>query len=214
MVKVILADDQRSYSDALKYTLERSGEMEVVACASDGREAYELCKTHHPDIVLMDLVMPLCDGIEGTSLIKAFDKTIKVLVLTTFSDDVDISRALHQGADGYLLKEMETGEIISAIKSVIGGVGIIHSNILKKVSEMLVQPSKSENGAVAAEAGLNGKEIEVIKLVVDGLSNKEIAEKLYYTEGTVKNMITIILAKVSAKDRTQLAVFAIKNRLV
>lgn len=213
MVRVLLVDDQRGFIDAVKYTLERSGEVEVIGWASNGREGYELCKKQKPDLVLMDLRMPICDGIEGTQLIKKYDPLIKILVLTTFNEDADIFKALQNGADGYVLKEMETSELVSAIKGVMGGLGVIDDNVLRKVSRML-NTSSGEDVKTADECDLLGREIEVMKFVVDGMSNKEIAGKLNYSEGTVKNMITSILAKLDLKDRTQLAVFAIKNKLV
>ncbi len=213
MVRVLLVDDQRGFIDAVKYTLERSGEVEVIGWALNGREGYELCKKQKPDLVLMDLRMPGCDGIEGTQLIKKYDPSIKILVLTTFNEDAYIFKALQNGADGYVLKEMETSELVSAIKGVMGGLGVIDDNVLRKVSRML-NTSSGEEVKTADECDLLGREIEVMKFVVDGMSNKEIAVKLNYSEGTVKNLITSILAKLDLKDRTQLAVFAIKNKLV
>ncbi|HEX9060498.1 MAG TPA: response regulator transcription factor, partial [Clostridia bacterium] len=180
MVRVVLVDDQRGFIDAVKYTLERSGEVEVIGWASNGREGYELCKQQKPDLVLMDLRMPVCDGIEGTQLIKKYDPSIKILVLTTFNEDADIFKALQNGADGYVLKEMETSELVSAIKGVMGGLGVIDDNVLRKVSRML-NTSSSEDVKTADECDLLGREIEVMKFVVDGMSNKEIAAKLNYS---------------------------------
>lgn len=214
MYRIILVDDQNSFLEALKYTLEQSGEIQVAACASHGREAYELCQTHRPDLVLMDLVMPVCDGIEGTDLIKSYDPGIKVLVLTTFSDDEAITKALQRGADGYLMKEIETKEIVTAIRSVMSGFGVFQNNVLERMTKLLEPPTRREEAQILEGNILNTKEIEIIHCIVDGMSNQEIAEKLFYTEGTVKNIITGILAKLHVKDRTQLAVFAVRNRWV
>lgn len=214
MIRIVLADDQPSFSEALKYTIEKNEEIQVVGCALNGYEALDLCKRHNPDIVLMDLQMPKCDGIEGTILVKNYNSKIKVLILTTFNDDVDIIRALQKGADGYVLKEIETSELIAVIKSTINGLGIMHKNILEKVSKMLPKAVPQDYFKTIENLGLGTRELDIIGYVVDGLSNLEIAKKLSYSEGTVKNMVTNILSKTGTKDRTQLAVYAVKNKIV
>lgn len=214
MIEIVLVDDQPSFSEALKYTLEKSGEVLVVGCASNGYEALELCKKHNPDAVLMDLQMPDCDGIEGTLLIKNYDSQIKVIILTTFNDDLDITRAIQNGADSYVLKEIETAELMTVIKSVSNGFGIMHNSILAKVSKMLPRTVQKDYFKTIEDLGLSSRELDIIEWIVDGLTNVEIAKKLGYTEGTIKNMMSGILLKIGVKDRTQLAVYAIKNNLV
>ena len=214
MIEIVLVDDQPSFSEALKYTLEKSGEVLVVGCASNGYEALELCKKNNPDAVLMDLQMPDCDGVEGTLLIKNYDSKIKVIILTTFNDDLDITRAIQNGADSYVLKEIETAELMTVIKSVSNGFGIMHNSILAKVSKMLPRTVQKDYFKTIEDLGLSSRELDIIEWIVDGLTNVEIAKKLGYTEGTIKNMISGILLKIGVKDRTQLAVFAIKNNLV
>ncbi|MFZ5968306.1 MAG: response regulator [Bacillota bacterium] len=214
MIKVILVDDKIDFMNALKYMLEQYEDIEVIGCATNGREAYELCRYHHPDAVLMDLVMPICDGVKGTELIKTYDNNVKIIVLTTFYEDEKVSMALEKGADGYILKEADTSEIITAIKNAMQGLGTIHKKVLKKVSKMLQPVPETLKTLEMMGKNHTDKEIEIMRLVVDGLSNREIARRLCYTEGTVKNMLTGILAKANAKDRTQLAVYAIRNRLI
>lgn len=214
MIRVILVDDNIEFIETLKYTLEKSGEIEVVALATDGMKGYEACRQYKPDIVLIDLSMPVYNGIKGTEFIKNYDSNIKVVVLTTFNDDEDIFSALSEGADGYILKEVETSEIIKAIKSAISGLGVIHNDILKKVSKMMSPIKVVEKTELPEDFDLTTKEVEVVKYIVHGLSNKEIAKTMNYSEGSVKNMITIILSKTALKDRTQLAVFALKNKIV
>ncbi|MHC1683979.1 MAG: response regulator [Clostridiaceae bacterium] len=214
MIRVILVDDNIEFIETLKYTLEKSGEIEVVALATDGMKGYEACKQYNPDVVLIDLSMPVYNGIKGTEFIKSYDSNIKVVVLTTFNDDEDIFSALSKGADGYILKEVETSEIIKTIKSAISGLGVIHNDILKKVSKMMSPVKVVEKTESPEDFDLTTKEVEVMKYIVHGLSNKEIAKTMNYSEGSVKNMITIILSKTALKDRTQLAVFALKNKIV
>lgn len=214
MIKIVLVDDQASFSEALKYILEKGGEVLIVGCASNGYEALELCKMYNPDVVLMDLQMPYCDGIEGTLHIKKHDRRIKVIILTTFNEDLDITRAIQNGADSYVLKEIETTELLMVIKSVINGFGIMHNDILTKVSKMLPRTTHKDYFKTVEELGLSSRELDVMECIVDGLTNIEISKKLGYAEGTIKNMITGILSKIDVKDRTQLAVYAIKNKLV
>ncbi|MDP4177791.1 MAG: response regulator transcription factor [Bacillota bacterium] len=214
MIKIIIADDQVNFSEALKYIIEKSGEIKVLGCASDGCEALELCKNHNPDLVLMDLQMPKCDGVEGTRLVKNYRSKIKVLILTTFNDDLDILRALQNGADGYVLKEIETMELVNIIRSTINGLGVMQTAILQRVSKMLPQVKSQDYFKTLESMGIGSRELDIIGYVVDGLSNLEIAQKMGYSEGTVKNLMTGILSKTGAKDRTQLAVYAVKNKLV
>lgn len=214
MIKIVLVDDQPEFSEALKYTLERSEEVLVVGCALDGHEALELCKTYNPDVVLMDLQMPNCDGIEGTLLVKNYDSKIKVIILTTFNEDEGISKALTNGADSYVLKEISTTELVSVIKSVFNGFGVMPNEILTKITKMLPKQREEDYFKTIESIDLQSRELDVIEYVVDGLSNSEIAKKLGYTEGTIKNIMSGILLKIGVKDRTQLAVYAIKNNLV
>ncbi|MCX7711816.1 MAG: response regulator transcription factor [Clostridia bacterium] len=208
MIKVIIADDQPVIRDGLKFIIEQSKEIEVLGCAGHGLEALELCEKAHPDIVLMDIVMPICDGVEGTRLIKEKFENIKVMILTTFNDEDKVEQALKNGADGYILKAIESEELILTIKTIAKGLQVIHKNSYNLVLKKLHSEPEP------MDFGLTDRESEVVKLIVFGKSNKEIASQLYLTEGSVRNLISSILFKTSLKDRTQLAVFAVKNNII
>jgi len=209
MIKVLIAEDQRLIGEGIKFIIEKSCEIEVVGIAKNGFEALELCKRFLPDVVLMDLKMPVCDGIEATKLIKFFMVKIKILILTTFDDEESVSEALKNGADGYLLKDISSEQLIATIKNVVIGLIIIdekvYHNIVKKFDSNL---RKDEVHHL-----LTKREKAVISLVIYSKTNKEIAFELEITEGRVKNIITSILKKLELVDRTALAVYAIKNKI-
>lgn len=206
MIKVIIADDVLILRSGLKAILEQDDEIEVLALAQNGKEAFELCNRYRPDVVLMDMRMPEFDGEYGIKMIKEKLEGIKVLVLTTFDDEETVSKAMTGGADGYILKEMNNENIIQSVKSVYSGVNVLGGNVYKYIQQSYTVREKLEQD-------LTNRERDVIKLVVEGLDNKEIASRLYLAEGTVRNNISKILEKLKLKDRTQLAVYAIKNNL-
>ena len=208
MIKVIIADDIPVLRSGLKAVLSQDSDIKVVGEASNGQEAYELCVRQHPDVVLMDMRMPEHDGGYGTRKIKDNFKDIKVLVLTTFDDKETVNRAVSCGADGYILKEMESEKIIASIKAVAGGINVFCDNVFRSIKQDVVVQQE------AKDFGLTDRENDIIKLICEGCDNKEIAAKLYLAEGTVRNGISRLLEKLKLKDRTQLAVFAIKNNLV
>lgn len=215
MIKVVIADDQVILRESLKFIIEQDSEIQVSGCAGNGREALKLCDQLIPNIVLMDIMMPGCDGVEGTKLIKEKYNSIKVLILTTFNDDENISKALKNGADGYILKDIKPDELILAVKSVAKGMSIIHKNAMNSVVKQINSgASVNKQTEDRLEVELTEREISIIKLIVDGNNNKEIAAQLFLTEGSVKNIITGTLSKLKLKDRTQLAVFAVKSNLV
>ena len=206
MINVIIADDVLILRSGLKAILEQDDEIKVMALAQNGKEAFELCNRYRPDMVLMDMRMPEFDGEYGIKMIKEKLEGIKILVLTTFDDEETVSKAMVGGADGYILKEMNNENIIQAVKSVYSGVNVLGGNIYKYIQRGYTIRDKLEQD-------LTNRERDVIKLVVEGLDNKEIASRLYLAEGTVRNNISKILDKLKLKDRTQLAVYAIKNNL-
>ena len=208
MIKVIIADDVHILRSGLKAVLSQDSDIKVVGEASDGKEAYELCIRLHPDVVLMDMRMPDHDGGYGTRKIKDNFSDIKVLVLTTFDDKETVNKAISSGADGYILKEMDNDKIINSIKAVAGGINVFCDNVFRSIKKDVVVQQDAKN------YGLTERETEFIRLICDGCDNKEIAAKLFLAEGTVRNGISRLLEKLELKDRTQLAVFAIKNNIV
>ena len=211
-IKVIIADDIKILRQGLKAIVEQDDDIEVVALAENGKQAYEMSKVYNPDIVLMDMRMPDYDGSYGIAAIKEYCPNVKALVLTTFDDKETIDKALRSGADGYILKEMEDEKIISGIKSVCSGINVFGEGVYK------VMLSGYESGAksgeqLKADTNLTERELDVVRLVAQGYDNKEIAGELYLSDGTVRNIISKVLEKLKLKDRTQLAVYAVKNGL-
>lgn len=204
MIRIIIADDVALLRNGLRLILEQDKEIEVVALAENGLDAYEKYKELQPDLVLMDMQMPTYDGLYGIKKIKAeFDRAI-ILVLTTFDDDETVNSAIAEGADGYILKEMKDEEIIHSVKSAADGISVFGKNIFKKLNKKT---------AVPPLPNLTEREKDILRLVANGLDNKEIAAELFLAEGTVRNNVSSLLGKLSLKDRTQLAVFAVKNNL-
>ena len=208
MIKVIIADDVQILRSGLKAVLSQDSDIKVIGEASNGKEAYELCIRLHPDVVLMDMRMPDHDGGYGTRKVKDNFDDIKVLVLTTFDDKETVNKAISSGADGYILKEMDNEKIISSVKAVAGGINVFCDNIFRSIKQDVIIQQDAKN------FGLTERETELIRLICDGCDNKEIAAKLFLAEGTVRNGVSRLLEKLELKDRTQLAVFAIKNNIV
>lgn len=210
-IKLLIVDDEKLIRESLKIMLSLFDDIEVVGLASNGYEALDLCKDNNIDIVLMDIRMDKCDGVLGTRLIKEQFSKIKVLMLTTFKDEEYIHQALTYGASGYLLKDSSHDVIYEGLKSAISGNVVIHPD----VANAILNYTTREKEAIDIENyNLTKKEIDIIIEIANGLSNKEIGEKLFLTEGTIKNNITNILAKLQLRDRTQLAIFAFKNKIV
>ncbi|SHH75092.1 two component transcriptional regulator, LuxR family [Caloranaerobacter azorensis DSM 13643] len=215
MIKVLLVDDQRILTEGLKMILGREKDIRICGVANSGKEAYELCKWNRPDIVLMDIKMPKMNGAEATKLIKRDFPETKVIILTTFNDDEYIYEALKNGASGYILKDATPDEIAEAIRTVYNGGALIQPEVAVKVLNKFSEMAKSKEvrNIDSRVELLTSREKEICRLVGEGKNNKEISKELYLSEGTVKNHITKILNKLELRDRTQLAIFAIKNNL-
>lgn len=209
MIKVLIADDMKILRQGLKAILSQDNEIEVVGTAENGQEAFKLCATLIPDVVLMDMRMPDYDGAYGINAIKSKYPSIKALVLTTFDDDETIEKALSSGADGYILKEMEDEKIIAAVKSVYNGISVFGDSVFAAMRQKMAAP-KAVN---TSDVDFTPRELDVLKLVANGYDNKEISDELCLAEGTVRNQVSRLLEKIGLKDRTQLAVYAVKHGL-
>ena len=199
-MRVLVVDDDKLVAVSLKTILEADGEITVVGLGEAGDDAIRLYREQHPDILLMDIRMQGMSGLDAAECILKEDQAAKILFLTTFSDDEYIVNALNMGAKGYLLKQ-DFESIVPALKAVFGG------QIMGKIPVLLA----GKGSFSYHDYDISEKEQGIIELVAEGLSNREIAEKLYLSEGTVRNYISTILDKLKLRDRTQLAVFYYKN---
>lgn len=212
-IRLILADDDSFIRESLKVLLGLDPGISVTGTASNGREALELLESGTPaDVVLMDIRMPDGDGVEGTRIVKTRFPDVRVLMLTTFDDDEYIIQALQNGASGYLLKNVPPDRIIQGIKTVHNGDMLIHPDIARKLATLLRPAAAAQTHEPIDSYGLTRMELAVAEAISEGLSNKEIAAKLFLSEGTVKNYVTDILGKLSLRDRTQIAIFMLKNK--
>ena len=214
-MKVLIADDIMILRQGLKAVLEQDKDIEVVALAENGKEAFEKCRVFEPDIVLMDMRMPEYDGAYGIQAIKDNFPSIRVLVLTTFDDEETLAKAIESGADGYILKEMEDEKVIASVKSVYAGMSIFGSGVYQIMRTRIEKAKKPEESkeSTACQVNFANRERKILKLVARGYDNKEIAAELFLAEGTVRNQVSRLLEKLALKDRTQLAVYAVKNGL-
>ncbi len=211
MIRIMIVDDQSLIRDGLAMILNLRPELEVVGTASDGDEVVQKVKQLQPEIILMDIRMPRMNGVEGTRLVREEFPYIKVLMLTTFSDSELIFEALEQGASGYLLKDMETDAIVQAILTVHGGGAVLPQDITAQiVKELKKTKSVIERTPPEQLEQLTEREVEVLREVGLGLNNKEIAKKLFITEGTVKNHVSNLISKLELRDRTQAAIYAVR----
>lgn len=211
-IRLLIVDDDPFIRESLKMILELDPEITVEGVCTNGEEALQFVRKHGSvNVVLMDIRMPVCDGVEGTRRIKAYNPGIAVIILTTFDDDEYIIEALRNGAGGYLLKNIAPDRIIDGIKTVSRGNVLIHPDIAKKLTVFLQPSDKAPNAKKSLAAyGLTVSEQQIVEKIADGLSNKEIARQLHLSEGTVKNYITDVLSKLELRDRTQIAIFYLK----
>ncbi|NLK43913.1 MAG: response regulator transcription factor [Tissierellia bacterium] len=211
-IRIAIVDDEKLIREGLKIILSSYEDIDVIDMGENGLDALKICKSHEIDLVLMDIRMPLCDGVEGTRLIKNEFPNTKVLILTTFRDIEYIQEALKNGASGYLLKDSSYDLIYEGIKAAVIGNVVIHPDIALDLLNH--NSSNPDLNKILKEYKLTEKEYDIIKLIAEGFSNKEIGEKLFLSEGTIKNNVSSILSKLDLRDRTQIAVFAYKNHLI
>lgn len=193
-MKLLIVDDDPLIVKSLSLTLSREDDIEVTGCALDGAEALKMIEEKAPDAVLMDIRMPGVDGIAATRLIKQRHPNVRVMMLTTFDDRPNIQQALSAGADGYLIKTDKVSDIAGKLRTMLDGTGVLSADALKKLT-------LHENPAMQK---LTQRELDITRLVAQGLSNKEIAAQLFLSEGTVRNNIVVIMEKLCVNNRTQL----------
>lgn len=211
MIRVLIAEDQAIVRNGLKMIIEQEEDIKVVAEAENGKEVLFLLEKTIVDIVLMDIRMPIMDGMEATKKIRQQFPHIKILILTTFNDEDYAIRVFQEGANGFLLKTTDNTTLVNSIKSCLAGGMSIHDQVAAKLMPKLLKkenlPEKELNQTVV----LTTREIEILKKIGQGKTNKEISRELLLSVGTIKNHITQILAKLELRDRTQLAIYAVRN---
>ena len=219
MIRVLIVDDQHLFRDLLAHMLTGFDEIEVVALAEDGQTALELAERLRPDVVLLDLQMPGLSGIEVARKLRGFPTPVRILVLTSSSDETDVTEAVRLGVDGYILKSVGKDELVLAIRSVHSGMAVIHRDVREQVNRSLAgrtgKPAKGQRtfSIDGRSVSLSERDLVIIRMVVEGRSIPEMARTLFLAEGRLRNIITEIIAKVKLHDRTQLAVFALQHKL-
>ncbi|PZD75291.1 Transcriptional regulatory protein LiaR [Acaryochloris thomasi RCC1774] len=206
MIRLLLADDQGQFRQALASLLDLEQDLEIVGQAQDGREAISLTAKLHPDIILMDIRMPICDGVEATQEIHRRFPWIRILVLTTFDEDEYIWKSLQAGALGYLLKSTPASQLAAAVRMLHNGHFQLGPTIAPKVIAQLRPPLLKNNPERLKR--LSDRELEILNLIGQGKSNREISENLHLTEGTIKNYVSQLLNHLGVRDRTQAALWA------
>ncbi|WP_100407531.1 response regulator transcription factor [Bacillus solitudinis] len=206
MWNVLIVEDQSIVRQGLKLMLEQDSQIKVVAEAENGEKAIKKMEAHVIDVVLMDIRMPVMNGLEATRKIKECWPRVKILILTTFNDDEYAIQALKYGANAFLLKTSDQNVLLNAVHSCLQGGLPIHEEVVAKVMPRLLHKVEKK-----LEFPLSSRELDITKLIGEGKTNKEIADELFLSIGTVKNHITQILHKLELRDRTQLAIFAVKN---
>jgi NarL family two-component system response regulator LiaR len=210
-MKVIVCDDQATVRDGLTMLLKLEPDIEIVGTAEDGAEAVGMAADKGADLVLMDLKMPIMNGVEATRQIVTNHPEVKVLVLTTYADDEWVFDAIQAGASGYLLKDTPREELIKAVRGTVTGKTYVDPSVAGRVLEQV--SSRQTQPATLITSKLTQREVEVLRLIAKGLSNADIADRLFLSDGTVRNHVSAILAKLGVSDRTQAAVMAIQHGL-
>ena len=216
MIKVLIADDQELMRESLKIILDMNSDIKVIGLAENGRKVLDLVKKTLPDIILMDIRMPELDGVQCTKAVKEKYPDVKIIILTTFDDDEYVFYALKYGASGYLLKGCSVQELTSAIHTVMNGGSILNQSVITKVIKLFSQMAQTRISPELDDRNievLNRTERNIASLVGRGFSNKEIAETLFLSEGTIRNALSSALSKLNLRDRTQLAIWAVQTGL-
>lgn len=217
MIKIMVADDQELIRQSLQIVLNSKKDLEVISTAADGQEVIRNIRKNKPDVILMDIRMPKMDGVQCTQIIKENYPEIKIIILTTFDDDEYVYNALKFGASGYLLKGVSMDELENAVKTVYSGRAMINPDIATKVLKLFSQMAQADFTIKVGNRGveeLTKTEWKIILQVEQGATNKEIAERLKLSDGTVRNYLSVILNKLELRDRTQLAIWAVQSNAV
>lgn len=209
-IRLLIADDHHVVRRGLVFFLRTQKELEIIGEAANGKEAVQLAEELKPDMILMDLVMPEMDGIEATKIIKMKQPDIKIMMLTSFSDQDHVIPALEAGASGYQLKDIEPDQLVNSIKKIMEGENQLHPKATNHLMANLSRGKRESNPLT----DLTKRELDVLKEIAKGKSNKEIAASLFITEKTVKTHVSNLLSKLALSDRTQAALYAVKNRLI
>ena len=212
MIKIVICDDQEVVCQGLKAILSTSDNLEVIGIANNGAEAVEFIGSHPVDVALMDLKMPIMNGIHATKAIKEKFPDVKVLVLTTYDADAWLFDAIRNGADGYLLKDTSREALVQAIEEIVSGNTPVDSKVAGKLFHQLAKQAMPGDSTLGQN--LSDREREILKLITHGMANAEIAQTLFLSEGTVRNYVSSILEKLEVDDRTQAAVLALRYGLV
>lgn len=202
MINILIADDHVLLRQGLKQIIELEEDMKVIYQASDGEEAYEIAKKISPDIILMDINMPNVNGIKAAKMLKNDNPKNKIMFLTIYNDKEYLMEALKIGVEGYILKDADSDELIKAIRTISNGGVYIHPSLVNEIENLDTDECKKE---------LTDREMQILNLIAEGYSNKEIADKLFLSEKTVKNHVYNIFRKLDVKDRTQAAIYLLKN---
>lgn len=208
LIRVLIADDHPVVRQGLRGFLETYADIQVVAEAENGAQAVALAREHVPDVILMDLLMPEMDGVEAIGYIVAFSPASRIIVLTSYAEDEYLFPAMRAGALGYLLKDVEPEELVSAIRAAVRGHATLHPSVAARLIRGV------DHTGDDSLADLSERELDVLRLIARGMSNREIAEALVIAEGTVKSHVSNILSKLHLAHRTQAALYALKRKLV
>lgn len=208
LIRVIIADDHLVVRQGLRGFLDTYPDIQVVAGAENGVQAVALAREHVPDVILMDLLMPKMGGVEAIEQIMVFSPTTHIIVLTSYTEDKYLFSAMRAGAQGYLLKDVEPEDLVNAIRAAVRGQATLHPSVAARLIQGMEHPDDD------SLANLTERELDVLRLVARGKSNKEIADELVIAEGTVKSHVSNILSKLHLAHRTQAALYALKRKLV
>ncbi len=212
-IRVLLVDDHEIVREGLQTLLAEESDFEVVGATGSGEEAVALADTKKPDVIVMDLVMPGLDGIEATRRILAKNPQARVLVLTTFADDQRVREAIQAGATGYLLKDVLKADLLRALRDAAMGRPSLHPEVQQHLMREVAGKTLSSQKEPPPHASLTERETDILRLLAEGRSNKEIAVALHLTEGTIKGYVSTVFDKLGVQDRTQAALYAVKHGL-